>query len=58
MTKNYIVISVALAQDLIALLNQTIDYDSTGEPIDSDDSAMLDNLLDLEYLIKQANEQH
>ena len=54
MTKN-IVISLSLAQDLCDLLNQTIEYDTTGEPIDSDHSAMLDNLLDLNYLIKRAN---
>ena len=58
MTKHSIVISVALAQDLSDLLNKTIEYDSAGEPIDSDHSAMLDNLLDLDYLIKHANEQH
>ena len=52
-TKNYIVISVALAQDLAALLNQTIEYDTAGEPIDSDHEEMLENLIDLEYLIKQ-----
>ena len=52
-TKNYIVISVALAQDLAALLNQTIEYDTAGEPINSDHKEMLDNLLDLDYLIKQ-----
>ena len=49
----YITISVALAQDLAALLNQTIKYDTAGEPINSDHEEMLNNLLDLDYLIKQ-----
>ena len=53
MTKS-IVISLALAQDLFDLLNQTIEYDSAGEPIDSDHETMLDNLLDLECLIRHA----
>ena len=57
-TKDYIVISVALAKDLLDLLDKTIEYDSAGEPIDSDHEAMLENLLDLDHLIKHANEQH
>lgn len=50
-----IVISLELAQDLLDLLNQTIEYNTDGEPIDSDHEAMLDDLLDLDYLIKRAN---
>jgi len=49
----YITISVAMAEDLAALLNQSIKYDTAGEPIDSDHEEMLNNLIDLEYLIKQ-----
>lgn len=50
-----IVISLELAQDLLDLLNQTIEYNTDGEPIDSNHEAMLDDLLDLDYLIKRAN---
>ena len=51
--RNSIVISRALAQDLFDLLNQTIEYDTDGEPINSDHAALLDNMLDLEFMIKQ-----
>lgn len=56
--KKYITISHDLANNLIALLNQTIEYDSAGEPIDSDHAEMLENLLDLEYLVKNTNERY
>lgn len=49
----HVVISLGLAQDLFDLLNQTIEYDCDGEPIDSDHSAMLDNLLELELSINE-----
>jgi len=56
MTKS-VVISLELAQDLFDLLNQTIEYNTDGKPINLDHEAMLDNLLDLDYLIKQANDK-
>ena len=49
----YIIISHALANDLIKLLNCTIKYDTAGEPIDSDHEQWLENLIDLEILIKR-----
>ena len=55
MTKS-IVISLDLARDLFHLLNQSIEYGTDGEPIDSDHAQLLDNLLDLDYLIKRAND--
>lgn len=50
----YITISHALAEDLINLLQCTIEYDTQGEPIDSDHAQWLDDLIDLEYLIKHS----
>jgi len=50
----YITISHALAFDLIELLRATIEYDTNGEPIDSDHAQWLDDLLDLENLIKHS----
>jgi len=37
-----------LAITLMDLLKKTIEYDTSGEPIDSDHAFWLDNLIDLE----------
>jgi len=50
----YITISHALAIDLVELLEDTIECDTNGEPIDSNNARWLENLLDLENLIKHS----
>lgn len=50
----YITISHALAIDLVELLEDTIECDTNGKPIDSNNARWLENLLDLEYLIEHS----
>jgi len=49
-----VTIPLELARDIRDLLNTTIEYDSAGEPIDSDHAHFLNNLIDLDNAMKRA----
>ena len=49
-----VIISMDLALTLVGLLRATIEYDTNGEPIDSDHAFWLDNLIDLENAIERS----